>query len=105
MKPVSRNVLTTGTPPKKACRRPGWLGPLPEDSMYRRMHKDLIREIAPTSVLEWIEAEEYVRSQYQSMRFRDWHEVIMERSRWDGAKAAVKRRLRQRCPSDPEDEL
>jgi hypothetical protein len=32
-------------------------------------------------------------------------EVILERCRWDGIKRAVKRRLRQRCPSDPEDEL
>jgi hypothetical protein len=33
------------------------------------MRKALIREIAPETVLEWIEAEEYVISQYQSMRF------------------------------------
>ena len=39
--------------------------------MYRRMRKALIREIAPETVLEWIEAEEYVISQYQSMRFRN----------------------------------
>jgi hypothetical protein len=73
--------------------------------MYRRMRKALIREIAPETVLEWIEAEEYVISQYQSMRFRNWQKVILERCQWDGIKRAVKRRLRQRCPSDPEDEL
>ena len=37
--------------------------------MYRRMRKALIREIAPDTVLDWVEAEEYVMSQYQSMRF------------------------------------
>ena len=73
--------------------------------MYRRMRKALIREIAPDTVLDWVEAEEYVLSQYQSMRFRNWHKVILEHSWWDGTKRAVKRRLRQRCPSDPEDEL
>ena len=73
--------------------------------MYRRMRKALIREIAPVTVLDWVEAEEYVLSQYQSMRFRNWHKVILEHSWWDGTKRAVKRRLRQRCPSDPEDEL
>ena len=40
--------------------------------MYRRMRKALIREIAPVTVLDWVEAEEYVLSQYQSMRFRNW---------------------------------
>ena len=39
------------------------------------------------------------------MRFRNWQTVIAERCQWDGIKGAVKRRLRQRCPSDPEDEL
>src|SRR5258708_29143932 len=39
------------------------------------------------------------------MRFRNWQKVILERCQWDGIKRAVKRRLRQRCPSDPEDEL
>jgi hypothetical protein len=73
--------------------------------MYRRMRKALIREIAPATVLDWVEAEEYVLSQYQSMRFRNWQKVIVERCQWDGIKRAVKRRLRQRCPSDPEDEL
>jgi hypothetical protein len=73
--------------------------------MYRRMRKALIREIAPETVLDWVEAEEYVRSQYQSMRFGDWHRVILELCHWEGIKRAVKRRLRQRCPSDPEDEL
>jgi hypothetical protein len=29
------------------------------------MRKALIREIAPDTVLDWIEAEEYVMSQYQ----------------------------------------
>jgi hypothetical protein len=38
--------------------------------MYRRMRKALIREIAPDTVLDWVEAEEYVMAQYQSMRFR-----------------------------------
>jgi hypothetical protein len=46
--------------------------------MYRRMRKALIREIAPVTVLDWIEAEEYVMSQYQSMRFRNWQKVILE---------------------------
>ena len=105
MKPTSSNGSSTGTPPKKACRRPRWLGPLLEDPTYRRMRKALIREIAPETVLEWIEAEEYVISQYQSMRYRNWQHVILERCQWDGIKRAVKRRLRQRCPSDPEDEL
>ena len=73
--------------------------------MYRRMRKALIWEIAPVTVLDWVEAEEYVMSQYQSMRFRNWQRVILERCQWDGIKRAVKRRLRQRCPSDPEDEL
>ena len=66
--------------------------------MYRRMRKALIREIAPVTVLDWVEAEEYVMSQYQSMRFRNWQKVILERCQWDGIKRAVKRRLRQRCP-------
>src|SRR5947207_1428427 len=105
MKPMSKNGSSTGTAPKKACRRPRWLGPLLEDPMYRRMRKALIREIAPETVLEWIEAEEYVISQYQSMRFGNWQKVILEHCQWDGIKRAVKRRLRQRCPSDPEDEL
>ena len=35
----------------------------------------------------------------------NWHNVIFEHSRWEGTKRAVKRRLRQRCRSDPEDEL
>ena len=73
--------------------------------MYRRMRKALIREIAPNTVLDWVEAEEYVLSQYQSMRFRNWQKVILEHCQWDGIKRAIKRRLRQRCPSDPEDEL
>jgi hypothetical protein len=102
---MSKNGSTTGTVPKKASRRPRWLGPLPENPMYRRMHKVLIREIAPVTGLDWIEAEEYVLSQYQSMCFGNWHQVIFERSRWDGTKRAVKRRLRQRCRSDSEDEL
>jgi len=105
MKPTSSNGSSTGTPPKKVCRRPRWLGPLLEDPTFRRMRKALIREIAPETVLEWIEAEEFVMSQYQSMRFRNWHTVILEQSHWDGTKSAVKRRLRQRCPSDREDEL
>src|ERR1700716_421314 len=105
MKPMLKNGSTTGTAPKKASRRPRWLGPLLEDPMYRRMRKALIREIAPVTVLDWVEAEEYVMSQYQSMRFRNWQKVILERCQWDGIKRAVKRRLRQRCPSDPEDEL
>ena len=49
------------------------MGPLLEDPMYRRMRKALIREIAPDTVLDWVEAEEYVMSQYQSMRFGNWH--------------------------------
>jgi Prophage CP4-57 regulatory protein (AlpA) len=73
--------------------------------MYRRMRKALIREIAPDTALDWVEAEEYVISQYQSMRFGNWQKVIWEHCQWDGIKRAVKRRLRQRCPSDPEDEL
>ena len=73
--------------------------------MYRRMRKALIREIAPETVLEWIEAEEYVMSQYQFMRFGNWQKDILELCQWEGSKRAVKRRLRQRCPSDPEDEL
>lgn len=73
--------------------------------MYRRMRKALILEIAPDTVLDWLEAEEYVMSQYQSMRFRNLQTVILERCQWEGIKRAVKRRLRQRCPSDPEDEL
>ena len=105
MKPMSKNGSATGTAPKKACRRPRWLGPLLDDPVYRRMRKALIREIAPNTVLDWIEAEEYVMSQYQSMRFRNWQKVILEHCQWDGIKRAVKRRLRQRCPSDPEDEL
>ena len=47
MKPMSKNGSSTGTAPKKASRRPRWLGPLLEDPMYRRMRKALIREIAP----------------------------------------------------------
>jgi hypothetical protein len=102
---MSKNGSSTGTAPKKARRRPRWLGPLLEDPMYRRMRKALIREIAPDTVLEWIEAEEYVTSQYQFMRFGNWQKYIYEHCRWDGAKRAVKRRLRQECPSDSEDEL
>ena len=105
MKPISKNSSTTSTAPKKPSRRPRWFGPLPENPIYRRMHKALIREIAPVTVLDWIEAEEYVLSQYQSMCFEDWHNVIFEHSRWEGTKRAVKRRLRQTCRSDPEDEL
>jgi hypothetical protein len=105
MKPMSKNGSSTGTAPKKASRRPRWLGPLLEDPMYRRMRKALIREIAPDTALDWVEAEEYVMSQYQSMRFSNWQKVIWEHCQWDGIKRAVKRRLRQRCPSDPEDEL
>src|SRR3954452_19837583 len=33
------------------------------DPMYRRMRKALIREIAPDTVLDWVEAEEYVMAQ------------------------------------------
>jgi hypothetical protein len=73
--------------------------------MYRRMRKALIREIAPETVLDWVEAEECVMSQYQSMRFRHWQKAIWKRCHWAGIKRAVKSRLRQRCPSDPEDEL
>ena len=102
---MSKNGSATGTAPKKACRRPRWLGPLLDDPVYRRMRKALIREIAPNTVLDWVEAEEYVLSQYQSMCFENWHNVIFEHSRWEGTKRAVKRRLRQRCRSDPEDEL
>ena len=102
MKPMSKNASST---PKKACGRPRWLGPLPEDPKYRRMRKALIREIAPETVLDWVEAEEYVNSQYQAMRFGNWQEVILQLCWWEGRKRAVKRRLRQRCPSDPEDEL
>lgn len=102
---MAKNGSSTGTVPKKACRRPRWLGPLLEDPMYRRMRKALILEIAPDTVLDWLEAEEYVMSQYQSMRFRNLQTVILERCQWEGIKRAVKRRLRQRCPSDPEDEL
>ena len=68
MKPMLKNGSSTGTAPKKAYRRPRWLGPLLEDPMYRRMRKALIREIAPVTVLDWVEAEEYVMSQFQSMR-------------------------------------
>jgi hypothetical protein len=75
------------------------------EARYRRMHKALIGEISPVTVLEWVEAEEYVMSQYQSMRLRNWQKVIFEHCQWDGIKSAIKRRLRQRCPSDPEDEL
>src|SRR4029434_9543973 len=39
------------------------------------------------------------------MRSADGGAVIWEHCQWDGIKRAVKRRLRQRCPSDPEDEL
>ena len=60
---MSKNGSPTGTAPKKARRRPRWLGPLPEDPMYRRMRKALIREIAPETVLDWVEAEECVMSQ------------------------------------------
>src|SRR3954468_7853705 len=105
MKPILKNGSMTGTASNKASRRPRWLGPLLEDPRYRRMRKALIREIAPVTVLEWVEAEEYVLSQYQSMRYGDWQKVILERCQWDGIKRAVKRRLRQRCPSDPESEL
>src|SRR6476620_11797357 len=73
MKPMSKNGSSTGTAPKKASRRPRWLGPLLEDPMYRRMRKALIREIAPDTALDWVDAEEYVMSQYQSMRFGNWH--------------------------------
>ena len=52
------------------------LGPLLEDPMYRRMRKALIREIAPVTVLDWVEAEEYVLSQYQSMRFRSFSAAL-----------------------------
>jgi hypothetical protein len=69
------------------------------------MRKALIGEIAPETVLEWIEAEEFVLSHYQFMRFGNWQKFIFERGRWEGLKRAIKRRLRQRCPSDPEDEL
>ena len=62
MKPMLKNGSTTGTAPKKASRRPRWLGPLLEDPMYRRMRKALIREIAPVTVSDWVEAEEYVMS-------------------------------------------
>lgn len=105
MKPILKNGSTTGAAPKEANRRPRWLGPLLEDPMYRRMRKALIREIAPVTVLDWVEAEEYVMSQFQSMLCRNWQKVILERSQWDGTKRAIKRRLRQRCPSDPEDDL
>jgi hypothetical protein len=105
MKPMPKNGSSIGTAPKKASRRPRWLGPLLKDPLYRQMRKALIREIAPETVLEWVEAEEYAMSQYQSIRFRNWQTVILEHSEWDGIKRAVKRRLRQRCPSDPEDEL
>src|SRR6478736_2323931 len=64
------------------------LGPLLEDPMYRRMRKALIREIAPVTVLDWVEAEEYVLSQYQSMRYGNWQKVILERCQWDGIKRA-----------------
>ena len=56
MKPMSKNGSSTGTGPKKACRRPRWLGPLLEDP-DRRMRKALIREIAPDTVLHWVEAD------------------------------------------------
>ena len=49
--------------------------------MYRRMRKALIREIAPDTVLDWVEAEEYVMAQYQSMRFRNWHSSRYARAR------------------------
>src|SRR4029434_10359640 len=103
MKPMSKNGSSTA--PKKARRRPRWLGPLLEDPTYRRMRKALIREIAAVTVLDWVAAQQYVMSQYQSMRFRNWQKVIWQHCQWDGIKRAVKRRLRQRCPSDPEDEL
>jgi hypothetical protein len=45
--------------------------------------------------LDWVEAEEYVMAQYQSMRFRNWQKVMLEHCQWDGIKRAVKRRLRQ----------
>jgi hypothetical protein len=105
MKQMSKNGSSTVTGTKKACRRPRWLGPLLDDPTYRRMRKALIREIAPETVLEWIEAEEFVLSQYQFMRFGNWQKFIFEHCRWEGLKRAIKRRLRQRCPSDPEDEL
>ena len=35
MKPMSKNGSATGTAPKKACRRPRWLGPLLDDPVYR----------------------------------------------------------------------
>jgi hypothetical protein len=53
MKPMSKNGSSTGTAPKKARRRPRWLGPVLDDPMYRRMRQTLIREIAPETVLEW----------------------------------------------------
>ena len=105
MRRMAKTVSATSTVPKRACRRPRWLGPIYDDPVYRRMRKMLIREIAPVTVLEWVEAEEYVISQYQSMRFDGWQNAILERYKWEGMKGAVKRRLRQRGSSDPEDEL
>jgi hypothetical protein len=38
--------------------------------MYRRMRKALIREIAPVTVLDWIEAEEYSMARARAMARR-----------------------------------
>ena len=69
--------------------------------MYRRMRKALIREIAPDTVLDWVEAEEYVMAQYQSMRFRDLIELDgkdLRREPFETRKATLASLLKRTAP-------
>src|SRR5438874_124195 len=90
-KPIPRRELSHEAP-----RPPSWLRRSDiKNRRYRRMRKDLIREIAPRDPIEWIWAEEFVLAQYQLMQLATWQPALLRIAdvMLKGMKRAVKSRL------------
>src|SRR4051812_21505941 len=88
----------------KVFRMPRWLRGPPtslrpirnrqEGSIYRRMCKAVIQELRPKTPIEWIYVSEVVNAQFSAMRYDTWQAAVMQFSVGQGAKRAVKNRLR-----------
>jgi len=65
-----------------------------EVSIYRRMRKAIIQELRPKTPIDWILVNEYVNSQFSTMRYATWEAAVMQFSVGEGLRRAVKNRLR-----------
>ena len=86
--------------PNAVCNPPSWLpnrvtvAQNEKIEEYRDMHAAFVREVAPQGPVEWLLLDEYVKLQWEVMRYRRWEEELIRAAGFDGVKRAFRARFR-----------